>query len=181
MNGTVFTFIGTGDYILFQTQGLIVQVRLQAFSRNNTSSVVTSIVVKKGLAMPIQVTAENDELKFYIGGVKRDLVFGDAPIIVNGSGVVIPNQNQAYVTDQVIMMTENTNTVVISMPQGISIKVSLRTHFLEIAMALPRDFMGQVSGLLGVFNSSHFRNRAGRLLNFVNEEDYRQFGLECKH
>ena len=183
MDGTVFTFNGIGEYVLFQAQGLIVQVRLQAFSRNNTSSVVTSIVVKKGQAMPIQITAENDELKIYIGGVERDLVFGDPPIIVDRSGEAIPDQDQVHVVDQVIIMIDNTNAVVISTPEpeAASFKVSFRTQFLEITMTLPWNFMGQVSGLLGVSRGNHFLNRAGRVLNLIDEEDiYHRFGLDCK-
>lgn len=209
MDNLNFTFNGIGEYVFVQTPmslDFYVQGRLRQFGETVNGTVLSAVVIAQGTVPPIQIQRElGEEIEIYVGGVKQELIVGQSPIIVSGSGVIsmdvgggiglgttmgdsVMEDSLAMSTtsDMVFVRVDDEFSVIVSTDKGASVSIAPQEEFLRVTVELPESFTNETAGILGVFNGDlgdDFRNRQGDVLN-INaslDMDVYQFGLMCKY
>ena len=79
---------------------------------------------------------------------------------------------------------ETSETIVVTMSNGVFVNVTLRLGILPFVIALPEEFQGSTSGLLGNFDkdrTNDFIDRSGNMIpnNSTDQQIFRS-GQSCK-
>ena len=107
-------------------------------------------------------------------------------VLLNNTGISddVRNVNQSHSNNLVDITRSETNRIVTSFNNGVSVTVTLSHGILSYLAALPAEFVGQTKGLLGNYNGNNTDDLIypnGTLLDTgAGDRMIHEFGQTCE-
>ena len=135
----------------------------------------------------IQVETRNRGLNLYVRGELQRLPNDNTVYIVTSSGIhslsglAIENLDLsgiAYSTNKLLVRASGSDTLLVTLPSGASLRISLQISYLQITIELSTLFMNHIRGLVGTFNDNVQDDFS--LPDDQQTADNHSFGLACE-
>lgn len=194
VDGNTFTFNGIGEYVLLRSTNnhLHIQARLARYNMTTNASVVTAVVMKNGISMPVQVeadTTKHGQLSLFVNGVLYPIPVNQSTLFVTTSAVYNENELSTADIDSIedtILIRNSNGILILSTPSQVIFSVASQLNFIYINLQLGSAYSNLTEGLLGTYNNNpqdDFRRPDGNTIPITSTEYtvFTEFGLQCKH